>query len=339
MREDGVVYYFHTDHLGSTSAMSDGAGNAYGDPVRYLPFGEVRSGDLAEGLPTDHGFTGHKHSSNIRLVDMKARWYSAEIGRFVQPDTIIPDPTNPQSFNRYSYVNNRPCSMVDPSGHCGADLNPDGSVNQAATEECVSIRDGLVGDYSISITGIWTLNEMGLLSEGLAGILAALDSDTETAFSMFEGIFGGVRLNRKRGGWHANAYTKSRNRITFHDGTFFKPDITNKKYTSDPRDDASVYETISHELGHVWDRRSGRDLSDSLRQVVEGEYEFKFLWFEFGEYTVGIKSSWTSPYDLRHPPNEREDWAYTFAAFVVDKSMMTAPERISFVQDAIDAER
>jgi hypothetical protein len=57
MRRDGQVYYFHTDHLGSTSAMSDGTGNAYGDPVRYLPFGEVRSGDLG-ALPTDHGFTG-----------------------------------------------------------------------------------------------------------------------------------------------------------------------------------------------------------------------------------------------------------------------------------------
>jgi hypothetical protein len=49
---------------------------------------------------------------------MKARWYSAEIGRFVQPDTIIPDPANPQSLNRYSYVNNRSTVCADPSGHC-----------------------------------------------------------------------------------------------------------------------------------------------------------------------------------------------------------------------------
>ncbi len=30
---------------------------------------------------------------------------------------IIPDPTNPQNYNRYSYVNNRPLVLVDPSGH------------------------------------------------------------------------------------------------------------------------------------------------------------------------------------------------------------------------------
>ena len=34
------------------------------------------------------------------------------------PDTIVPDPTNPQSHNRYSYTYNNPLKYVDPSGHC-----------------------------------------------------------------------------------------------------------------------------------------------------------------------------------------------------------------------------
>lgn len=33
------------------------------------------------------------------------------------PDSIVPDPTNPQSYNRYSYVNNRPLNFADPTGH------------------------------------------------------------------------------------------------------------------------------------------------------------------------------------------------------------------------------
>ena len=47
-----------------------------------------------------------------------ARYYDPMIRRFVSPDTIIPDPANPQDFNRYSYVRNNPVNFNDPTGHC-----------------------------------------------------------------------------------------------------------------------------------------------------------------------------------------------------------------------------
>ena len=37
--------------------------------------------------------------------------------QFISPDTIIPAMTNPQSLNRYVYVNNRPINLNDPTGH------------------------------------------------------------------------------------------------------------------------------------------------------------------------------------------------------------------------------
>jgi hypothetical protein len=48
---------------------------------------------------------------------MAAREYDPKIGRFLSADTIVPGAGNPQSFNRFSYVNNRPMSFIDPSGH------------------------------------------------------------------------------------------------------------------------------------------------------------------------------------------------------------------------------
>jgi hypothetical protein len=39
------------------------------------------------------------------------------VGRFISPDTLVPDPGNPQSHNRYSYVLNSPVNYADPSGH------------------------------------------------------------------------------------------------------------------------------------------------------------------------------------------------------------------------------
>lgn len=47
------------------------------------------------------------------------KYVSPYINRFLQPDSIIPNPVNPQAFNRFSYVYNNPINLIDPSGHCG----------------------------------------------------------------------------------------------------------------------------------------------------------------------------------------------------------------------------
>jgi hypothetical protein len=43
--------------------------------------------------------------------------YVPYINRFASADSIVPQPTNPQSFNRYSYVYNNALNFTDPSGH------------------------------------------------------------------------------------------------------------------------------------------------------------------------------------------------------------------------------
>jgi len=45
-----------------------------------------------------------------------ARYYDAALGRFTQPDTIVPNPYNPQDLNRYTYTRNNPLRYTDPSG-------------------------------------------------------------------------------------------------------------------------------------------------------------------------------------------------------------------------------
>ena len=50
-------------------------------------------------------------------MDYKARFYSVGLGRFIQPDSIIPSSVNPQSWNRLAYVGNNPIRFSDPTGH------------------------------------------------------------------------------------------------------------------------------------------------------------------------------------------------------------------------------
>ncbi|MCP4212641.1 MAG: hypothetical protein GY764_14370, partial [Halieaceae bacterium] len=51
---------------------------------------------------TDYRYTGQRQESEIKLYDYISRWYDYRRGRFVQADTIVLDPGNPQNLNRYS---------------------------------------------------------------------------------------------------------------------------------------------------------------------------------------------------------------------------------------------
>ncbi|MFC1920431.1 RHS repeat domain-containing protein [Chloroflexota bacterium] len=112
LMENTEVRFMHQDHLTGTALMTDTNGDKIGEIMKYFPYGETRSG----GVLTDKKFTGQRLDST-GLYYYNARYYDPEIGRFISADTIIPDPANPQSFNRYSYCLNNPLKYVDPSGH------------------------------------------------------------------------------------------------------------------------------------------------------------------------------------------------------------------------------
>jgi RHS repeat-associated protein len=115
MRQGDVVYYVHQDHLGSTVAVSDQDGQAVGR-MQYDPYGEIISSTLPVAL-TDRLFTGQRFDSSTGLYYYNARYYDPYLGRFIQPDTLVPDPLNPQAWNRFTYCYNNPASYVDPGGH------------------------------------------------------------------------------------------------------------------------------------------------------------------------------------------------------------------------------
>jgi RHS repeat-associated protein len=77
---------------------------------------------------TDRGFTGHRHNNDLGLIYINARYYVPPIERFASADTIVPDPGQPQSFNRYSYTLNNPIKYKDPSGHCPAPPKDSGNI-------------------------------------------------------------------------------------------------------------------------------------------------------------------------------------------------------------------
>ena len=105
----------HKDHLGSSTVMTNDSGFET-ESAQYMPYGSIRpgSGEITE---TSYLYTDQEFDTENGLYNYDARLYDPVIGRFISPDTIVPNPLNPQSLNRYTYCLNNPLIYVDPSGH------------------------------------------------------------------------------------------------------------------------------------------------------------------------------------------------------------------------------
>ncbi|MGE0887715.1 MAG: RHS repeat domain-containing protein [Blastocatellales bacterium] len=125
--EGATVRWLVTDHLGTPRMIADQTGSLSGMRRHdYLPFGEENftgatirtavNGYQAEGVRQK--FTGYERDTETDLDFAEARYHSAKQGRFTSPDPLLSsaNPIEPQSWNRYSYVGNRPLIYTDPSG-------------------------------------------------------------------------------------------------------------------------------------------------------------------------------------------------------------------------------
>jgi RHS repeat-associated protein len=116
VRQDGSVRYYHYDQVGSTIALTDNTGTVTGR-ADYSPYGTLlsTSGELANASATPFLFVGAYGvitDPATGLHQMRARWYSSYLHRFLNED--------PSGFsggeNFYAYASGSPMMMADPSG-------------------------------------------------------------------------------------------------------------------------------------------------------------------------------------------------------------------------------
>ena len=113
------TFYYHGDHLGSSSIITDGSGTVVRN-ISYQPWGNVQSNTEESGASTldpSRKFTGQILDDSTGLYYYGARYYDPQLRRFITPDTIVQSPYDPQSLNRYAYCRNNPLIYTDPSGH------------------------------------------------------------------------------------------------------------------------------------------------------------------------------------------------------------------------------
>lgn len=191
--------YLLKDHLGSTTVVTNSAGVVL-ERYSYDPFGKTRNlngSDIAYSatMPAPsvrRGFTDHEMLPEFAggLIHMNGRIYDPNLGRFMTADSVIPDPDDSQSYNRYSYVFNNPLTMTDPDGHCPVCI----VILAVAGGVAVSMTTTVVA--AIAVGAVFGAMAAGVASEGdpramlqgavIGGIMAGI------GFQMKEAAIGGA---------------------------------------------------------------------------------------------------------------------------------------------------
>jgi RHS repeat-associated protein len=266
MRQGSTLYYLLGDHLGSTAITANSSGSKSGE-LRYKAWGENRY--TYGSTPTARRFTGQTEDATIGLYFYNARYYDAALGRFVQADTIVPSPADPQSFNRYSYVLNNPLKYVDPSGHVEC-------VGFDAAGRCVREPKPEPSRLWVHFTtdqDPWPDSHKALVIEGaskVGGALSRVLRDENlllyksgdisrrgppiTARGTFLRVFGKLTFNRSTQSC-TNCWAKTAVPIITVYANTFDTGSTYPQYG---------HLNTAHELGHAFSQRAGRQPYDSL---------------------------------------------------------------------------
>jgi RHS repeat-associated protein len=150
--EGTALRWLVSDHLGSTR-MEVGQAGSLASVTRhdYMPFGEEtfagirRSGNTGmygyESQPpastTRQRFVGYERDNETNLDFAQARYFSNVQGRFTSTDPLMASATvyEPQSWNRYTYVQNNPCKKIDPTG-----MTEVSAEDCAKNSRCVTVK-------------------------------------------------------------------------------------------------------------------------------------------------------------------------------------------------------
>ncbi|MCI0564328.1 MAG: hypothetical protein MN733_38130, partial [Nitrososphaera sp.] len=127
IRQNGQMYFVHENSIGSVAAITDSTG-ALIERYDYDVFGKPTI-TYASGTPVDPtvSLLGQPYSFQNRELDIetglfyfRARYYSAELGRFISQDPI-PYVDGP---SLYAFVGNSPPNWRDPLGLQTVDYQP-----------------------------------------------------------------------------------------------------------------------------------------------------------------------------------------------------------------------
>ena len=115
-------YFYHPDHLGSTSWVTDSAKNGV-QYCKYLPYGEPLVDQRSTTWSNRYTFSGKERDSETGYSYFGARYYHPDLSIWLSVDPMSDKYPN---LTPHNYCANNPVKLIDPNGMEIIDGGPDG---------------------------------------------------------------------------------------------------------------------------------------------------------------------------------------------------------------------
>ena len=109
---ENFQYYYHPDHLGSSSYITDASGEVY-QHLEYFAFGETFVEEHINTNRTPYLYNGKELDEETGLYYYGARYYDPRTSVWLAVDPLV---ENHPGIAGYTFVANNPIVLVDPDG-------------------------------------------------------------------------------------------------------------------------------------------------------------------------------------------------------------------------------
>ena len=109
---ENLVFFYHPDHLGSTSYVTDADGNI-AQHVEYIPYGEVFVEERNSQFSTNYLFNAKELDNETGLYYYGARYLDPTGAMWLSVDPMW---EKYAGMSPYNYCAGNPVKMVDPTG-------------------------------------------------------------------------------------------------------------------------------------------------------------------------------------------------------------------------------
>ncbi len=221
-------YFYHSDHLGSSSLITDGSG-AVTQHLEYVPFGDVFVDERrsATSWTTPYLFSAKERDEETGLTYFGARYYDSRTSVWLSSDDLREQYPNVSS---YIYCLDNPVRLIDPDGNSPRGASYSTAIlgwlippAKANTPGQMMQKDGFqrkIGHASLDAVGMLPI--VGEFFDGFNGLLYGVEGNkTDAAFSLASclPVMGWFATGAK---WTKNTFKLSNNALHLTSGLILK---------------------------------------------------------------------------------------------------------------------